>query len=176
MKKLRAWVTPITIGSFLLIGVTGFLMFLKVRSGLIVAAHEWLSPIFVVSASLHVWLNWGAVRANLSRPRGIIIVGLFAALLALSISPGKWVEARAREHDGEHGYAQEVIGDKAASALLRARISTAAELTGRTPQQLRDILGRCGVRVASDDVTLADAARQSQVSSVRVLAAVLEEK
>lgn len=44
MNKLRAWVTPITIGSFLLIGVTGLLMFFKVPGGLIVIAHEWLSP------------------------------------------------------------------------------------------------------------------------------------
>ncbi len=172
MKKLRSWVTPITIGSFLLLGCTGLLMFFKVRGGLIVAAHEWLSPIFVVSASLHIWLNWGAVRANLSRGRGIIIAGLFAALLVFSITPGKEVEERAREH----GHVQEVIGRKAAGVLLQARISTVAELTGRTPQQLRDSLGRRGVRITSEEVTLADAARQSQVSAVRVLDAVLEEK
>ena len=57
MKKLRSWVTPITIGSFLLLGVTGLLMFFKVRGGLIVVAHEWLSPIFVVGACLHIFLN-----------------------------------------------------------------------------------------------------------------------
>ena len=103
MKKLRAWVTPITIGSFLLLGVTGLLMFFKVRGGLIVVAHEWLSPIFVVGACLHIWLNWGAVRANLSRARGIIIVGLFAALLAFSVAPLKEVDEIAREH----GHGQE---------------------------------------------------------------------
>lgn len=172
MKRLRSWVTPITIGSFLLIGVTGLLMFFKVRGGVIVVVHEWLSPIFVVGACLHIWLNWGAVRANLSRARGIIIVGLFTALLAFSIAPFEEVE----EHAREHGHGQEVIGRRAAELLLRASISTVAELTGRTPQQLRDSLGRHGVRVASDEVTLADAARQSQVSPVRVLDAVLEEK
>lgn len=176
MKRLRSWVTPITIGSFLLLGVTGLLMFFKVRGGLIVAAHEWLSPILVVSASLHIWLNWGAVRANLSRARGIAIVGLFAALLVFAITPGKEVEKRAREHDWEHGHVQEVIGRKAAGVLLQARISTVAELTGRTPQRLRDSLGRRGVRITSDEVTLAEAARQSQVSALRVLDAVLEEK
>jgi hypothetical protein len=169
MKKLRAWVTPITIGSFLLLGVTGLLMFFKVRGGLIVVAHEWLSPIFVVGACLHIWLNWGPVRANLSQARGIIIVGLFAALLAFSIAPFNEVDKIAREHD------QDVIARRAAELLLQGRISTVAELTGHTPQRLRDRLGRCGIRVTMDDVTLADAAQQSQVSPVRALDAVLRD-
>jgi len=172
MKKLRSYVTPITIGSFLLLGVTGLLMFFKVRGALIIVAHEWLSPIFVVGACLHIWLNWGAVRANLSRVRGIIIVGLFAALLAFSVAPCK----EAEEHAREHGHGQEVISRKAAEILLRARISTAAELTGRTPRQMRDSLVRHGVYVPSDEVTLMDAARQSQVSPACVLDAVLQEK
>ncbi|MDY0002786.1 MAG: DUF4405 domain-containing protein [Polyangia bacterium] len=176
MKRLRSWVTPITIGSFLLLAVTGLLLFFKMRGGLIVVAHEWLSPIFVVGAGLHIWLNWGAVRANLSRARGIIIVGLFAALLLFSITPGKEIAERAREHDWKHGHVQEVIGRKAAGVLLQARISTVAELTGRSPQHLRDSLALHGVRVTSDDMTLADAARQSKVSPVRVLDAVLQEK
>lgn len=170
MKKLRAWATPITIGSFLLLGVTGLLMFFRVRGGLIVVAHEWLSPIFVVGACLHIWLNWGAVRAHLSRARGIIIVGLFAALLAFSIAPFKEVDEIAREH----GHGQEMFARRAAKLLLQARISTVAELTGRTPQQLRDSLGRCGIRITTDDVSLADAAQQSRVSPVRALDAVLQ--
>ena len=172
MKKLRAWVTSISIGSFLLLGVTGLLMFFEVRGGLIVVAHEWLSPIFVIGASLHIWLNWGPVRANLSQARGIIIVGLFAALLAFSIAPLKEVDEIAREH----GHGQEAIGRKSAELLLRARVSTVAELTGHTPQQLRDKLGRRGIRITTGAVSLADAARQSQVSPVSALNAVLQDE
>jgi hypothetical protein len=172
MKKLRSWVTPITIGSFLLIGVTGLLMFFKVRGSLIVVAHEWLSPIFVVGACLHTWLNWGAVRAHLSRARGIVLVGLFAALLLLSLVPFDEASEIAREH----GHGQEGAARGAAEVLLKARIATVAELTGHTPQQLRDELGHYGIRVTSDDVTLADAARQNQVNPLRVLDAVLRDK
>jgi hypothetical protein len=172
MKKLRAWVTPVTIGSFLLLGVTGLLMFFKARGGLVVVAREWLSPIFVVGARLHIWLNWGPVRASLSRARGIIIVGLFAALLAFSIAPFKAVDEIAREH----GHGQDVVARRAAELLLESRISTVAELTGRTPQQLRDGLGRRGMRSTTGDVTLADAAQRSQVSPVRALDAVLQDE
>jgi len=171
VKKLRSWVTPITIGSFLLLGVTGLLMFFRVRAGFIVVAHEWLSPVFVVSAGLHLWLNWSAVLANLSRVRGFVIVGLFAALLALSVAPFQW----ANEVVLEHGHGQELIGRKAAELLLRARLSTVAEMTDQTPQQLRDELLRHGVRVSSDQVILADAARQNQASPARVLDAVLKD-
>ena len=170
MNKLRAWVTPITIGSFLLIGVTGLLMFFKVPGGLVVVAHEWLSPVFVVGACLHVWLNWGAVRANLTRTRGIVIVGLFCALLAFAIAPSDEAEEIAREH----GHGQERVGRRAAEALLQARLSTVAELTGQAPDRLRDRLGRCGVRVTSEEVSLGDAAAQSHVSPVRALEAVLQ--
>jgi hypothetical protein len=172
MKLLRSWVTPITIGSFLLLGVTGLLMFFKVRGGLIVVAHEWLSPIFVGGACLHIFLNWKAVRATLSRARGLIIVGLFLALLAFSVAPPR----DAAEHAREHGHGQEVIGRRAAELLLQARLSTVAELTGRTPQQVRDHLGHHGVAVTSDEIALADAAAQSHVSPVYLLDAVLQEK
>jgi hypothetical protein len=165
--KLRAWITPLTIGSFLLIGFTGLLMFFKVRSGLIVVAHEWLSLTFLVGACLHTWLNWGAVRAHLSRPRGLIIVGLFAALLILSVLPFGEVL------DG-HGHGQEIVARRATEILLQARIATFAEITQRTPEQVRDSLGRHGIRVVSDTVTLADAARESRTHPMRVLAAALE--
>lgn len=172
MKKLRSWVTPLTIGSFLLLGVTGLLMFFKVRGALIVVAHEWLSPIFVVGAGLHIALNWGAVRANLSRARGSIIVGLFAALLAFSVAPCEKTAEIAREH----GHGQEALCRRVAALLLQARLSTVAALTGRTPEQLRGRLGRCGVRTTADEVSLVDAAQQSQVSPLRALDAVLQDE
>jgi hypothetical protein len=172
MNRLRSWVTPITIGSFVLLGITGLLMLVNIRGGLIVVAHEWLSPIFVCGACLHIRLNWGAVRASLSRARGIVIVGLFAALLAVSVAPFE----RAREIAWEHGHGREEIGPRAADLLIQARVSTLAELTGRTPQQLRDSLGLLGVRVTSDSMALADLAAQSHVSPARVLDAVLQGK
>jgi len=162
-------VTPLTIGAFLLIGVTGLLMFFKVRGGLIVIVHEWLSLVFVLVAALHTWLNWGAVRAHLSRARGLVVVGSFAALLVLSLLPVEEVSEVARAH----GHGQEELGRRAAEALLGARVSTVAELTGRTPDQVREGLARHGVAVDSDEVTLGEAARQSHVHAVVVLEVVL---
>ena len=171
MKKLRSWVTPVTSGSFLLIGVTGALMFFKVHGGLIVIAHEWLSPVFLIGACLHIWLNWSAVYAHLTRVRGMVVVGLFAVLLLLSLVPLDEVSEVVREH----GHGQEVA-QKAAEVLLEARISTVAELTGRTPQQLRDILGRHDIRFVSDELTLAGVARQGHVHPTHLLAEMLPDR
>lgn len=167
MNKLRAWITPITIGSFLLIGVTGLLMFFKVRGGLIVVAHEWLSPVFVVGAALHTWLNWRALWSHVTRARGMVVVGLFAAILLLSFAPLGDVARK-------HGHGREDIGRKAAETLLQARVSTIAALTGRTPETLRESLGRAGVRVTSDQPTLAELARASHVHPAQALDAVLQ--
>lgn len=164
-RGLRSWVTPLTIGTFLLIGVTGVLMFFKVRSGLIVIVHEWLSLVFVVAAALHTGLNWSAVRAHLSRARGAVIVGLFGVLLVLGLFPLEPLAAIAREH----GHGQEDLERRAAELLLEARLATVAELTGRTPEELRGRLARDGVVITADDRTLADAARRTHVHPARLL-------
>jgi len=170
-RGLRCWVTPVTIGAFLLIGVTGVLMFFKVRGGLIVVVHEWLSLVLVIAAVLHTALNWGAVRAHLSRARGAVIVGLFGVLLVLCLLPLEPVTAIAREH----GHGQEDLGRRAAELLLGDRIATVAELTGRTPEALRERLARDGVVIAADDLTLADAARRSHVHPAHLLDAALRD-
>lgn len=172
MKKLRSWVTQVTIGSFLLVGVTGLFLFFGVTGSLIVVAHEWVSLLFIVAAALHTWLNWSAVCASLSRARGILIVGFFAVLLIFSIAPGDTVEeflqARGRVD-------KDVLCKKAGNLLLEAPLSTVAELTGRTPQQLRDRLARKGVRITSDEVSLVDVAAQTQAHPLHLLDVILQD-
>ena len=40
--KLRAWATPLTIGSSLIVTITGLIMFFHLSPGLTRTAHEWL--------------------------------------------------------------------------------------------------------------------------------------
>jgi len=40
---LRTWATPLTISAFLLMSVTGVLMFFHIEGGLTTVAHQWCS-------------------------------------------------------------------------------------------------------------------------------------
>lgn len=163
--KARVWVTPLTIGSFLLVAITGLLMLVKVRGGLITPAHEWLSLIFLAAGILHLIVNWGATVACLKRTSGWLIVGAFVILIGLVTAPLGFDDPH-----GSHG------GDptrQVTTLLLEAPCSTLAPLAGLRPDELRTRLAAQGITVADDGVPLAVAAEQSHVPPRAALAALL---
>jgi hypothetical protein len=165
--NVRKWATPLTAGSFVLVGVTGLLMFFEVRLGWITPVHEWFSLLFVAGALLHVWMHRNPMMAHLRRPWVGALVGAFALVVVLALvlpSPG----GRGRGGEGRHRLARSAV-----PVLLQARIGTLADLTHRSPQALRIELARQGVHDASDSTTLEAAARKSGVEPMRVLAAIL---
>lgn len=87
MTGLRKWATPLTMGSFAIMGVTGVLMFFHLESGLNKPLHEWAGWIMVLAVFAHVVLNYRAFMVYLKRPvaRGIALAA--AALLCLSFIP-----------------------------------------------------------------------------------------
>jgi len=87
MKLNREWVTPITAGAFLLLGVTGILMFFHLDTGLNKLAHEWLGWILVAAVALHLVLNFQGLKRQLSQTRGQVLAGLFVLTLGLSFLP-----------------------------------------------------------------------------------------
>lgn len=87
MKIAREWATPLTIGSFGLIAVTGVLMFFHLDSGLNKVVHEWLSWLLLAGVALHAVANGLAFKRYFSQPRGRLLMGAAAAVLALSFVP-----------------------------------------------------------------------------------------
>lgn len=83
----REWATPITIGAFLLSGVTGILMFFHFDSALNKPAHEWLSWALVIGVALHIIVNFPVFKKHLKNRKSQIIMGLFTLILALSFIP-----------------------------------------------------------------------------------------
>lgn len=115
----RELATPLTIGSFLIIAVTGILMFFHLDSGLNKLAHEWLAWAMLGAVGLHASVHFKSFSRYFTRPRALAVIGISAALLAASfISP----PGRAG------GKPPHVL---AAQALLDAPIALVAELTGR---------------------------------------------
>lgn len=163
MNIQRNWVTPITAGAFLLSAVTGVLIFFHVDSGANKFVHEWLSWVLLAGAALHTVANFNGLKAHLSSRRGQTLVGVFVVLLALSFIP-------------LGGGKDEPPFMAPVRALGGSNMTTLAQVARLTPEQLRDRLGKAGVRVESDQQTLAelvgsDTRRQMQVLN-RVFTAV----
>jgi len=142
MNIRRDWVTPITIGAFLLSAVTGVLIFFHLDSGASKFMHEWLGWVLLGAAVLHALANLPGLKAHLGSRRGQALVGVFALALLISFAP---------------------IGDKdeppfaaPVRALANAPLATLAQVAQVTPEQLRGDLARAGLRPASDQQSLAE--------------------
>lgn len=158
MTISRDWATPITMGAFLLMAVTGILMFFHLDTGLNKEAHEWLGWAMVAGVSLHSVANWSALSRHLGRHPAQAIIGLFALLLAGSffIQPDK--------NDGSP--AKLLMG-----TVLAAPLSQVAGLSGQSPQALVDKLTQAGFKVASPEQSLSDIAgkeREPQMKALRL--------
>ncbi|MDY0062266.1 MAG: DUF4405 domain-containing protein [Myxococcota bacterium] len=165
--KARSIVTPLTIGSFLLMGVTGILLFFKLKSGLVTVAHEWLSWIFVIGGALHVWLNWAAIKSCLGRWSGRVIVGSFALILVAALA------SLGSSEPGPHR--QAAAARQATVVLLDAPLSTLATITRCSTEEVRNRLSAEGISVTSDNVTLNEAAHQDGAQAMRGLTALLRD-
>ncbi len=84
LQRQRPWITPLVIGSFLLLTVTGVLMFFHLDSGLNKTVHEWLSWVMVAGVALHIALNLPAFKRYLTQRTARWVIGVFVAVLALS--------------------------------------------------------------------------------------------
>lgn len=136
----RNWATPLTIGAFLLMAVTGILMFFHLDVGLNKEAHEWLGWAMVVGVAAHVVANWTAFARHLRQPLAKAIVGLFAVLLVGSFFLG-----------GEEG------GNPARLALqtlTQAPLSQVAALRGESPTALIARLEAAGFQVNGPEQSL----------------------
>lgn len=141
--SLRSWATPLTIGAFLTVSVTGVLMFFHLDTGLGKVAHEWLSWALVAGALAHLWLNRRALSTYFKRPVAVTIMGAGLVLLVTSLlipAGGSDVPVR------------QVLG-----SLTGAPISALAGVVGMDPAVLVSSLAQDypGVRVEQSLTDLA---------------------
>jgi len=128
----RSWITPLVIGSFVLLSVTGVLMFFHLESGLNKTAHQWLSWTMVGGVALHVALNLTAFKRYFRQTMGRWVVALFAILLALSFLPLK-------ESKKTPNYVSSV------RALAHTPITVLAQVAGSSPEEMRIRLEDAGL-------------------------------
>ena len=159
MKLQRAWVTPITMGAFGLLAVTGVLMFFHLGSGLNETAHQWLSWVLIAGVAMHAAVNWAGVKRHLAGWRARAALGVFAVLLAASFLPlgGK----------GEPPFVPPL------RALADAPLPVLAQVAQTSPDELRARLQRAGVDVRSDADTVHALVGDDTRAQIRVLGQVL---
>lgn len=139
MKISRDWATPLTIGAFALMGVTGILMFFHLDTGLNKLAHEWLGWVMVAGVVLHSVVNWSAFKRHLTANRvGQAIVAVSVLVLAATFI----IQPPAKEGGGSPPV-------RAMKAVLGGTLNQVAPLTGRSVDALQADLKAAGF--AADD-------------------------
>ena len=84
---MKAWISPAVVIAFLVISVTGILMFFHVKNGIIVDLHEWLGWIFVVVGVFHLIINWKLFTCLFKKKTALASLALVSAvtlIIALS--------------------------------------------------------------------------------------------
>lgn len=142
MSTLRKWATPLTVGSFLVMGVTGTLMFFHLNTMLGKVIHEWAGWLMLVGVGAHVVLNWRALTTYFKRPMAQWIMGVGAALTLATILP--------------IGGAGEPPVRSMVMAVTLADEATLMALSGHNLQEGRTLLSAAGVDLQPGQ-SLADA-------------------
>ncbi|MEQ7801972.1 DUF4405 domain-containing protein [Pedobacter sp. ASV1-7] len=82
MKLNRNYITPFISLVFLVVGLSGMLMFFHLFDGYTEVVHEYLGVFFIICAVFHIILNWKALKIHFKR--GVFIpAGLAVAVISI---------------------------------------------------------------------------------------------
>jgi hypothetical protein len=161
MNINREWITPLTAGAFLLSAATGILIFFHIDSGANKFVHEWLSWALVCGVVFHVAINFKVLIKYLSTRRGMLIVGIFVAILAVSFVP--------------LGKKDEPPFILPIRALSQVPLTTLAQVAQISPQELMGRLSKAGIQPPSDQHKLSDLVGNDTRKQIHILHAVFSE-
>jgi hypothetical protein len=160
MTISRQWATPLVIGAFAIMSVTGTLMFFHLNSVLSKPVHEWAGLVLVAGVILHVVVNWRAFKSYFSGLLGLAIIGLGVVILALSFLPLGGAK-------GGGGPSAPVL---AMNAIAKASISNVAALTGRPVAQVMEDLSKAGISLPSAEASIDSATRGDRALQGKAMA------
>jgi len=135
---LRTWATPVTIGSSLLMAVSGVLMFFDVVPGYLVFAHEWFSWIFLAGIGGHIAANLKPLAKHLQSNWGRGSVVVFGLLLVASTYSFGLITAPQLKWP-------------ISQALIAAPLSALADVTQTAPSTLVEGLAAHGIAASPGD-------------------------
>ena len=158
--RLRIWAGPLTIGSFVVVAVTGIMLFFHCSIGATKLAHEWLGWLLIIGGAAHLLVNWKTFLAYLRKPAGIAIMASLCILGLLSLLP----VGGAHHHRG---------GPRVMLALEQSPLDLVAQVAKCSPQSAVDVLQSSGVQVQHQEQTICEIASANGKPSMEILACVM---
>ncbi|MGB0131418.1 DUF4405 domain-containing protein [Chlorobium sp.] len=153
--SMRSWATPLAIGSFIILAVTGILMFFKIEGGYIKPVHEWLSWLMVAGVVLHTIANWKVFVAYFSKIPAVSIISVAVVVTALAV----FMPASRSENPRA----------KMMKSIESARLETVAELAGKESGEIIATLAGNGISVSDPSMTIRQIAKANQKKEMDVL-------
>jgi Domain of unknown function (DUF4405) len=155
MIPVRKWATRLTIGAFILMAITGILMFFHLDRGINSGVHEWFSWLFLIGVTGHVTANFRPFKTHLQSGWGRSSVAVFSIVLAASFFT--WgVRTGGRMLDA--------IRD----GLVNAPLSTLAAIAHDEPEALTQRMRSHGIP-ARNDQTIHDLAGDNRSKQLQLL-------
>ena len=142
--KMKSWATPLAAGTFIILAVTGILMFFKINVGYIKPVHEWLSWVMVIGVVFHTIANWKSFTSYFSKKPSFTIIGAGLIITVLSV----FIPSA---NNGNPGM-------KMIKALGTAKIETIADMAGQNSDDIITKLEQKGISETGTSMTIQEIA------------------
>lgn len=139
---IKKTTTSLTIGAFIVVSITGMLLFFDLAAGSIRATHEWMSLLFVLSGLLHVYSHKKALFNYFSNKYLIIIFTVLLSGGLLFISSFNDIYASGAAY----------------KKLINAKLEHLAPIFNANAQEIDVKLKNMGLTLKSRDQSLNDVA------------------
>lgn len=160
---LKTIATPLTIASFIGVGVTGICLLLGLHGGLVAPLHELSSIVFVVGSILHLILHRHAIRNHL---RSVLGKGLALLFVAVAI-----VALTSFLHTGSSGSGSPY--EKTMEIVMNQNLQEFAQFSNQSVESLTQRLTQAGFQVEGKEQTLKSITEKNHRNPMQVLATAL---
>lgn len=83
MKIKQKFETPIALWSFLIVGLSGVLMFVNIKTKSLVLIHEYVGLILILGIFLHSVANLKPFKSYFTKEKGVVFGTVFTAICVI---------------------------------------------------------------------------------------------
>jgi len=158
---MKSWATPLATGTFIILAVTGILMFFKVDTGFIGPVHEWLSWALTAGVLLHIAANWKSFTGYFARKPALAIIGTGILVTFIAVFAPIEKESNPRMN---------IIRAVGSSSL-----TTVAQVAGQNSETIISKLGSKGITIDKPSMTIREIAAKNSREEKDVLGIIFDQ-